>query len=798
MKRVAALILLAVLYGHDAQAALDPFTVRDIRVEGLARISAGTVFANLPVEKGDRLDKDRAATAIRALFKTGFFSDVQFDRQGDILVVKVVERPAISKITITGNKDLKEEDLLKGLKEIGLSEGETFDRLALDRVTQELTRQYNNRGKYNVSIKPKVTELDRNRVEIAITVAEGKAAKIKHISVVGNQKFSEKEVREDFESNATNWLSWYKSDDQYSKEKLSGDLEKLTSFYQDRGYVDFSAESTQVTISPDKRAIYLTLNVREGEIYKLSEVKLTGDLILEESSLTPLITAKAGEIYSRKKLEESAEAITKVLANIGYAFAEVVPVPQIDREKREVGVTLLVTPGKRVYVRRVNFVGNAQTQDEVLRREMRQLEGAWFSQAAIDRSKIRLQRLGFFKKVDIDTPRVPGSDDLVDVNVKVEEQSAGAFQFGLGYSQLQGLLTSVSVSERNFLGSGNTIGVTVQNNSIYKRFDFNYFDPYFTDDGISAGYNAYYRELDQGQANVANYSTDSAGGAFSTSIPLTETNSLSLSLGIDRTKISTIDGQTPVSLIQSLIDELGDRERRPPCFDDPPPVDIAHCQFPGRLRQWVVNTWRLSVGFASDSRNKYFAPTRGGYTRIAADIALPGSRAEYYKIYAQEARYFPLNSFLTLLLSADLGYGDGYGNKTKTLPFYENFYAGGVNSVRGYRDNTLGPCEKLTVNDTFCQPLGGAFRTTGSAEIIFPTPFAKRGDDSSQFSAFLDVGNVFKDFDTFKASELRASVGLSFKWQAPVGPIKISVAVPLRDQKDDRTETLQFAFGNAF
>ena len=798
MKRVAALILLAVLCGNDAQAALDPFTVRDIRVEGLARISPGTVFANLPVEKGDRIDKERAASAIRALFKTGFFSDVQLDRQGDILVVKVVERPAISKITITGNKDLKEEDLLKGLKEIGLSEGETFDRLALDRVTQELTRQYNNRGKYNVSIKPKVTDLDRNRVEIAITVAEGKAAKIKHISVVGNQKFSEGEIREDFESNATNWLSWYKSDDQYSKEKLSGDLEKLTSFYQDRGYVDFSAESTQVTISPDKRAIYLTLNVREGEIYKLSDVKLTGELILEESSLTPLIVAKSGEIYSRKKLEESAEAITKVLANIGYAFAEVTPVPQIDREKREVAVTLLVTPGKRVYVRRVNFVGNAQTQDEVLRREMRQLEGAWFSQAAIDRSKIRLQRLGFFKKVDIDTPRVPGSDDLVDVNVKVEEQSAGAFQFGLGYSQLQGLLTSVSVSERNFLGTGNTIGVTVQNNSIYKRFDFNYFDPYFTEDGISAGYNAYYRELDQGQANVANYSTDSAGGSFSTSIPLTETNSLSASLGIDRTKITTIDGSTPPSLIQSLVDELGDRARFP-CItstnnNTTPPTTETHC---GPYRRWVVNTWRLSVGFASDSRNKYFAPTRGGYTRIAADIALPGSRAEYYKLYAQEARYFPLNSFLTLLLSADLGYGNGYG-KTKDLPFYENFYAGGVNSVRGYRDNTLGPCEKLSEQSTYCQPLGGSFRTTGTAEIIFPTPFAKRGDDSSQFSAFLDVGNVFKDIDAFKASELRASVGVSFKWQAPVGPIKISLSVPLRDQKDDRTETLQFAFGNAF
>ena len=358
MKRTAALFLLAALWSQSVLAAFEPFTVEDIRIDGLTRIAPGTVFANLPVERGDRVDRDRAAQAIRALFKTGFFNDVELDREGNILVVRVVERPAISKITITGNKDLKEEDLMKGLKEIGLSEGETYDRLALDRVTQELTRQYNNRGKYNVTIKPKVTELDRNRVEIAIEVAEGKAAHIKHLNIVGNTKFTDKEIREDFESNTSNWLSWYSSDDQYSREKLSGDIERVTSFYQDRGYVDFSVESTEVSISPDKKDIYITMGVREGEIYTLADVKITGDLILEEDKLTPLIQAHPGEIYSRKKLEQSAEAIAVTLSNIGFAFADVTPVPAIDKEARKVSMTLLVNPGKRVYVRRINFSGN--------------------------------------------------------------------------------------------------------------------------------------------------------------------------------------------------------------------------------------------------------------------------------------------------------------------------------------------------------------------------------------------------------------------------------------------------------
>ncbi len=768
MKRLAALLLLAGL--ASGAAAFDPFVVSDIRIDGLTRISAGTVFTYLPIEKGDRVDRARAAEAIRALYKTGFFKDVQVSRQGEILVVTVIERPAISKITIAGNKDIKSEDLLKGLNEIGLAEGETYDRLQLDRMVQELTRQYNNRGKYNVAIKPYVRELDRNRVEVTVTIAEGKAARIKHINLVGNKAFDDDEIREDFESDTSNWLSWYSRDDQYSREKLSGDLEKLTSFYQDRGYVDFNVESTQVSISADKKEIFITAGVREGEVYKIADTKLSGDLILEESQLAPLILSKPGETFSRAKLERSADAITAVLANIGYAFAEVTPVPEVNREDRTVSVNFFVAPGKRVYVRRIAFEGNVRTQDEVLRREMRQFEGAWFSQAAVDRSKVRMQRLGFFKNVTVETPRVPGAEDQVDLNVKVEEQTAGAFQFGVGYSELQGLITSISVTQRNFLGTGNAIGLTVSNNSIVKRFDFSYFDPYFTDDGISVGYNVSYRELDQGQANVASYFTDSMGGSVVFGVPLTEIDTVNLSLGIDRTQIETTNS-TP----QPIVDYINAQGRK------------------------TFNSWRMEASWARDSRNKFFAPTRGTYQRLSAEVALPGSTAEYYKLFYQYAHYFPVSDLFTFLVTADVGYGDGYGNGD-VLPFYENFYAGGVSGVgrvRGFEDNTLGPCD-ASIARNFCQPLGGSFLTVGSFEWIFPTPFVKRGDDSTQFSAFIDVGNVFVEPREFGTGDLRASVGLSFKWQAPVGPIIVNLAKPLVDEEGDRTETLQFAFGSAF
>lgn len=539
-----------------------------------------------------------------------------------------------------------------------------------------------------------------------------------------------------------------------------------------------------MSISPDKRNIYVSANVHEGELYTISDIKLLGDLVLPEESLRALLKTKAGEQFSRRKLEQSAKAMSAVLSNIGYAFAEVTPVPKTDKEGRTVEVTFFVEPGKRVYVNQVSFKGNVRTEDEVLRREMRQLEGSWYSQAAIDRSKVRLQRLGYFKNVEIETPKVPGTEDQVNMVVTVEEQPSGSLLFGLGYSQVQKLIASVSVSQNNFLGTGDRVAMTVQRSSYLKRYDVSYAQPYLNDSGISLGYNASVRNLDQSQANIANYSTDTAAFSTFVGIPVGETDGVQLQLGLNKTEINVFEGYTPPNIIRYITD----------------------------LDRRTIHTWNLTASWAHDTRNKYFTPTRGGLQSISAEIALPGSTLEYFKLYYQGAHYFPLSDKFTFLVSGNLGYGDSYRDATGRydpnsdvkiplkiggLPFFENFYAGGVRDVRGFEDNTLGPCERLTPLSDYCQPLGGAFKVLGSAELILPTPFAKESD-SVRISAFVDVGNVYKTFGDFKSDELRASAGLALQWQAPVGPITINLARPLRKKDGDKTETIQFSFGTQF
>ena len=773
MKKLVASILLALSGG--AALAADDFVISDIRVDGLERISAGTVFTYLPVQKGDRLDRGRASDALRALYKTGFFKDVRLDRQGDILVVTVAERPAISTITLVGNKDIKTEELTKGLNNIGLSEGETYNELNIERVTQELTRQYNNRGKYNVRITPSVKLLDRNRVDVTITVAEGKAAKIQHLNIVGNTTFTDDEIRDEFELDTTNWLSWYRRDDQYSREKLSGDLEKLRAFYLDRGYVDFDVESTQVSVSPDRRNVYITANVNEGEVYTVGEVRLTGKFVVDEATLKRLVVFKEGETFSRKKLEQTSEYIEKLLGNFGYAFAKVSPVPNVDREKRIVGITMLVDPGKRVYVRRINFEGNSKTLDEVLRREMRQFEGGWYNQAAIDRSKVRLERLGFFKKVDVETPKVAGSDDQVDVMIKVEEQQTGNFQFGIGYSELQGAILSVALSFDNFLGTGNRVGFAVSNNRVYKRFDASYYNPYYSDEGVSRGFNLSYRELDSAQANLASYTSNVAQVGMNYGLPLSEYDRVNFRLALDQTQIDIYPGLTPVEYIPYVFDNR------------------------------TFNSWRLESSWFRDSRNRFFSPTAGALTKLTAELVLPPSELRYYKISAQYQKYFPLTQNFTLMLNGEIGYGDTYSGSKKNpdpagdgemlgFPFWENFYSGGVKSVRGFRDNTLGP-RLLAGGDLL--PVGGALSVIGNVEFLFPTPFTK-GADTIRLGWFFDVGNVYKDFNDFDAGELRYSTGLTMQWRAPVGPIVINLAYPLNDKPGDDVERIQFSFGNQF
>ncbi|UPG89071.1 outer membrane protein assembly factor BamA [Luteibacter aegosomaticola] len=808
MKRIAALILLASLSANAL--AFEPFVVSDIRIDGLTRIAQGTVLSYLPIEKGDTLSDDKAQAAIRALYQTKFFSDVEVEREGDILVIKVVERPAIAKLTLRGNKDIKEDDLRKGLKEIGLAEGETFDRLSLDRVQQELIRQYYNRGKYNVSVDPHVTQLDRNRVAVDIEIREGKAAKIKEINVVGNKAFTDKEIRDGFESNTSNWLSWYSKDDQYSREKLSGDLEKLSNYYMNRGYADFGIDSTQVAISPDKRAMYVDASVKEGEVYTVSDVKLLGELILPEETLRKLVYIHKGDTFNRAAIEASSDAIKAILANIGYAFAKVTPVPKLDKDKRTADLTLFIEPGKRVYVRRVVFQGNTRTEDEVMRREMRQLEGAWYSQGAIDRSKTRLQRLGFFKTVDIDKQLVPGTVDQVDLTAKVEEQSAGSLMFGVGYSQYSGIILSASVSQNNFMGTGDRFSIGAETSTYYKRVNASYVNPYLTDSGISLGYNLGYSKLDYGDTDLANYTYSTKSFETTLSFPITDFDSLSTSLGISSNLINS-SYYTPRQLV-AYQDALGNK---------------------------TIHSWTSSLGYTHDTRNSYWAPTRGGQLSLSISGALPGSTVQYYKIFGEANHYWPIGKGFVLYLDGQVGYGktygqtydhDGYGTNADgspnfndviykkgdkvAFPFWENYYAGGVRDVRGFQDNTLGPrlCDGGSLSSTpdkknqcsggyysYGQPVGGAFKTLGTAQVFLPLPFLK-DVNTARVSWFVDVGNVYESYSTFKASELRASTGLSLQWQAPIGPLIINFAVPFRKQAGDNrfVERIQFTFGNQF
>ncbi len=797
-----------------AQTALSPFQVSDIRIDGLQRIGAGTVLTYLSpvVERGDMLDQDKAAAALRALYKTGFFEDVRLDKQGSILVVTVTERPAINKLTLSGNKDLKTEDLVTNLKQIGLAEGETFDELSLDRVTQELTRAYNNRGKYGVEITPSVERLDRNRVNLTLNIKEGTAAKIRHINLVGNESFSDEDIVENWESRTSNWLSWYKRDDQYSREKLSGDIEKLNAWYLDRGYVDFSLDSTQVAISQDRKDMYITAGITEGEVYSVSGVTVSGDTVLPKEEIEQIAAfIRPGSTFSRGVLELATNAITARLSNIGYAFARVNPIPTLDRDARTVAVDLQVQPGPRVNVRRIVFKGNTRTADQVLRREMRQFEGSWYSQSAIDRGKVRLDRLGYFEEVSVDSEPVAGTDDQVDVVYNVKETTSGSFQAGLGYSQLSGMNLSLQLSETNFLGTGNRVSIAATRSAYQKRYDFSFMNPYFTDEGVSLGYNLWWREFDYSSFNVASYSTHSGAAQMFLGVPLSESDSISLMFGIDSNEILAFPGSTPQPLVD-YIDAVGNR---------------------------TFHSWRAQLGWGRDTRNHFFMPTFGMTQNLSAEIALPGSTVEYYKIQYDVSKYWPMSQALVLRTAMNLGYGDSYGKsftrnlcytagtwidsngdgepdtyqpgpppsvpcdttsgdyvKTVTangLPFFENFYAGGISSsgkIRGFVDNTLGPV--FVTGSGYRQPLGGSMLFAGSVEAIFPKLF---DSPAARISAFVDFGNVFANYDSFDAQELRVSTGVAMLWRSPMGPISISYALPLRRKDGDQIERLQFTFG---
>ncbi|MDX1459501.1 MAG: outer membrane protein assembly factor BamA [Xanthomonadales bacterium] len=834
MKRIAALIFCCVLSG--TAPAWDSFTISDIRIEGLQRMSDGTVLNYLPLDIGDELTTANSRAAIRELYATGFFDDIQLGREGNILVITIQERPSISSISLVGNKAIKDEDMLSVLADIGLAEGEVYSPQALDRITQGLISQYNEQGRYAVDVRTRVTDLERNRVRISIIIDEGKTAQIRHINIVGNTLFTDEEIRSEFESDIPPFWKFWSKDDQYTQEKLSGDLEKVRSYYQDRGYIDASVESAQVSISPDKREIFITANVTEGELFTVRDVSVTGDMVIPESSIRQLIVNQSGEVFSRKKMEQSVENITSILSNIGYAFANVNPIPQIDRGTREVDLNFYVQPGKRVYVRRVQFTGNVTSKDEVIRREMRQFEGAWFSQAAIDRSKLRLQRLTYFESVDIETPPVPGTDDQVDVIVNVEERPAGSFSIGLGFSEIQGLIYSLSVQQDNFLGSGNRVGIGLSSSDIISSINLSFEDPYWTDEGISRGFYARYQEFDQGAANISSFTSSEAAAGVSIGAPLSELDFVRLGLGVRSTDINI--GQFTFEF-ESIIDPDGDPNDPDNriCQDFnmngicPETYYQVQLQDPLSTSLDFNNDGLLSADerefdvvdftatWSRDSRNHFLNPTQGSLQRVSVEASLPGSTREYWKLFYRYAKYIPIWRDMTFSFHGDIGYGDAYDDYDmrsqaepidptinealrgqclqeevidldRGLPFFEHFYGGGVKDIRGFDDNTLGP------KDPFCRSVGGDLKVSGGIEIAIPTPFTS--GSGSRIALFVDVGNVYEDLDSFDTDLFRASVGLSVTWQAPVGPIIMNFARPIKELEGDRTESIQFSFGTTF
>lgn len=757
--------LIASLYAASA-AAIEPVVVKDIRVEGIQRTEAGTVFSYLPVKVGDTLDDEKVAAAVKALYATGFFKDVRLESENGVLVVTVQERPAIAQVDIVGSKEFTKEQLKDGLKMAGLAESKIFDKALLERAEQELKRQYFSRGKYAVTITTTVTPLERNRVAISFDISEGEIAKIKQINIVGNETFSEKELLEQFVLSTSGWMTWYSKNDQYSKQKLSADLESLRSFYLNRGYLEFNVESTQVSISPDKNDIYITINVREGTKYIISDVKLAGELLVPEEELNKLIKVKAGDVFSREKLTESSKAISDRLGNDGYAFANVNAVPEINKEKGTAAFTFFLDPGRRVYVRRINMAGNTKTRDEVLRREMRQIEGGWYAADKINRSRERLQRLGYFSDVNVETPAVPGTTDQVDLNYSVTEKPTGSIMAGAGFSSSEGLVLSGSISQQNVFGSGNHLAVQVNSGSINKIYSLSFTDPYFTDDGVSRGFDVYKRTTNTTSLNtVATYSTSTLGGGMRFGIPLNEKDTVSLGLALERTDISLTADAT--DRLKDYVAEFGNS----------------------------ANTARVDMGWARDTRDSLTYPTSGGLQRIHGEVGLPGLDIQYYKLSYQHQYLQTFAKTYTLLLNGEAGMAGGLGGKP--LPFFKNFYAGGIGSVRGYRTSSLGPRDELD------NAMGGTKRIVGTAELMFPFPGLST-DKSVRLGVFVDGGSVFGPDDYYgryskvSFADMRFSSGVSLSWFSPIGPLKFSFAKALNAKEGDKTEGFQFQMGTAF
>ncbi|MCC6194430.1 MAG: outer membrane protein assembly factor BamA [Burkholderiales bacterium] len=739
--------------------AFDPFTVRDIRVEGVQRTEAGTIFSYLPIKVGERVDDEKVAQAVKALYATGFFRDVRIEAQGDILVVTVQERPTISSLTFVGNKEFDNDTIKKALKEIGIAEARIFDRSALDRAEQELKRQYISRGKYAATVTTTVTPQERNRVALNFTIVEGETASIARINIVGNKTFTESELRRQIQLTTPNWLSWYTKDDQYSKQKLSADLETLRSFSQTRGFLEFAIDSTQVSISPDKEEVYVTINITEGSRYTISAVNIAGDLAVAEPELRALIQVKPGDTFSRSRMQASVKAISERMGADGYAFANVNAVPDIDRAKNTVAFTFFLDPGRRVYVRKINISGNPKTRDEVIRREMRQLESAWYDGTRIERSKVRVRRLGYFEEgsVNVETPPVPGTNDQVDIEVSVTEKNTGNLLAGVGYSSSEGVVFSASLSQQNIFGSGNALAFSLNTSRINRTLSLTYTEPYWTVDGVSRTLELYQKNIDPTGLTIAQYSSSTLGGAIGFGVPVSEIDTINFGFRVEHTSLSL--------------------------FDNSPPVYYQFVQDFG----YVTNSYIVSGGWSRDTRNDILYPTFGRLQSALVEVGLPIGDLSYYKLQYVNQSFWPVYGDFVLMLRADVGYGDGYSGKP--LPFFKAFYAGGVGSVRGYEAGSLGP------RDIYNNALGGKRKIVGNAELYYPI---LKGDRSVRISGFFDAGQIYVNGFQPEFENFRFSAGVGLAWNSPIGPLKFSYAYPLNSIPADKIQKFQFQVGTVF
>jgi len=773
------------------------FMVADIRVLGLQRVAEGTVYNYLPVNIGDELNPQRVREALRALYDTGFFRTAELRRDGDTLVVVVRERPTIESFQISGNKDIKTEDLERSLRGIGLASGKTFNQSVLDDVKAELTDQYFSQGKYGVAVETTVEELPDNLVRVAIEISEGGRAKIRQINIVGNQAFEEKQILDDFELMTPKWHNWWKPGTSYSREALQGDLEKLRTFYQDRGYANFQIESAQVSISPEKDDMFVTVSISEGDVYHIADAKIAGNTRVPLEQLQRLLLVQKGQIYSQQLISATQQLIENRLGMEGYAFAEVDPVPKLDEETKEVTMTFLVDPGQRVYVRRINFLGTTRTQDVVLRREMRQLEGAWVSNAALERSKLRIQRLPYIEEVDYETRRVEGSQDLVDIDFTVKEGSSASLSGGIGYSESSSFLLNGSLVDANFFGTGQRIALEANAGSYAQVYSFSHTRPYITVDGVSRTFGASYARQTQLTSTYSDFSTETWQIGLDYGWPVSEQQTIRTGASLQRMDLTTTNYSS-----EQLWDWIrGNGGRR-------------YLRGSGDLlmRGAISDVLELSAAWGYDSRDRTLFPTAGATHSFGITATVPGSQLEYATATLRMQQYLrlplPLLDAIPLRLSATAGYGTAFGN-TDALPPNRHWFVGGPDSVRGFRESTLGP------RDSLGNPYGGDAALYGSAEAVLPMP--RKWRSSARVSLFYDIGQAyylgdtqFRDLDgrltdtSFSLKRLRSSAGLSVEWLAPLGLFRFSYAVPLTWQRqtsrylgDDR-ERFQFSIGSAF